>query len=436
MLLLLAACADDPASTCGVLSNAAWTSAAEMPTVGTISADVAGPLDVSVMFRADGVPDLAIPGVLGADGAIEVPVRGLRAHTAYTATVSAGCAEVVLPVETGMLDAPDLELLDDDGSIQGLVLASWEGFGDLQGSGCALYDRDGVAVWNVGPTRGAIMSCEPLADRTGVRLLATEVDDYSTGRMEDYGWDGHPLAGWDIPEAHHTFTQRAPGIAFATLAQVSRVVPGIGEECGGSDDVVLGDAIVEVGLDGSMTEVWNAFDTLSPACHEGWSFTSTGGDWTHANGLDYDVGSDSWIVSLYWSSQVVAVDRATGAVRWSLGPDGGGTIGWGADGGTEHQHACEWVSGGFACFDNGHTPSRVARYAVADGDATLVAEWLQPDGREAAVMGDVDWTDDEIVTAWGEIGQYAIIRDGELAWRVAGEPGLLAQSASHIPSLY
>jgi hypothetical protein len=205
---------------------------------------------------------------------------------------------------------------------------------------------------------------------------------------------------------------------------------------------VAGDQVVELGIDGTERVVWNAWDQLAVERHQGWNLTEADGysDWTHANGLAYDVNDDSYYLSLYWLSAVVKIDRATGQTVWTLG----GTqsdFTFGAEGPFGRIHAPEPVPGGVLFFDNeaaGGSRGRQLSLDVDVGAAADVWSFQRSDGRETTVLGDVDrYADGDTLLAWGDIGEASLVSEsGAVRWRVGVHPGIVIGQADRIQSMY
>jgi hypothetical protein len=247
-----------------------------------------------------------------------------------------------------------------------------------------------------------------------------------------------------VPGAHHSLTQKVPGVAFATLVQETREVPGFAEFCDVETNTVIGDTVVEVAEDGTITEVWNAFDDWEPDCHNAMGILTdvVGNDWTHINAIDYDAENDDWVLSFYWFGQLAVIDRATRAPVYRIGDFDG------ADCRIElaRQHGAEFTDVGLALFDNNHAPA--ARMLELEthpeaGMCRIDTEVAHPDGLRASTLGDVDVVDGRWYTAWGDDGDVMVIDEGEIVWRALRSEeffedhgGFIALSVAYLPDLY
>ena len=179
------------------------------------------------------------------------------------------------------------------GELDGYVLLPWyDPAGD--DGGVVVVDSDGCTRWSadVPPFATAAKWVEDTVwyNRMGEEP-ALYAADMLSGETEQI----------DTPDAHHDFLVHPDG-TIAWLAEVTEEVDG---------EQVKGDVIRERAPDGTVTEVWNAFDDLPIEHHAQWEIL-TPRDWTHANGLAYSASDQSYIVSLYWLRQVIKVDRHTG----------------------------------------------------------------------------------------------------------------------------
>lgn len=123
---------------------------------------------------------------------------------------------------------------------------------------------------------------------------------------------------------------------------------------------VCGDLLVEFDRQGNKIWTWNAFDHLDPqrihSGYEGFVTDPSNGedanDWTHGNGILYQPGDDTVLLSMRHQDWVIKIDHKTGDVVWRLGAEGdfqltSGDWFW-------HQHSPEWQSdGSLLLYDNG-----------------------------------------------------------------------------------
>lgn len=244
-----------------------------------------------------------------------------------------------------------------------------------------IVDGQGQPVWWV----------PPAADRTGFARLRrdgggvvyTGAGNDGVGAVLRTDWDGTTTA-WSAPDVHHDLYELEDGRVVVSRWD-ERVVDG---------ERVAGEALTRIGPAGPEAVLWDSFDALPTTPNACWGVVRTPDgaiDAVHVNGMDRDAASDRWLLSLYCQSSVIAVDGATGAVRWGAGGDAG-TLTLRGDAGFGPQHAPRFVPGGFRVYDNGRdvaAGSRVETWAVDEGagTATRTSAWAPPDGGYSAVLG-------------------------------------------------
>jgi hypothetical protein len=152
-------------------------------------------------------------------------------------------------------------------------------------------------------------------------------------------------------------------------------------------------------------------------------------DWFHVNSVAED--GDALLVSARNTHAVYSVDRATGAVRWTLGGRSsdyamgeGTTFAWQHD-------ARRLADGTISLFDNQAAPpvgeqSRGLVLALDDAAATasLVREVAHPDGVLAGSQGNTQvLADGSVVVGWGSEGRVTEFDpDGEVVFDATWAP--------------
>jgi hypothetical protein len=214
-----------------------------------------------------------------------------------------------------------------------------------------------------------------------------------------------PAADMDLPSLHHEILLLPNGNYMAlSLAFEDHTYPGrLG------DQHVAGDLIVEFTREGEVVWTWNSFDHLDPLrLREDidappYIDPATGEeslDWTHGNGLIYESGDDTVILSLRHQDWILRIDRATGEIVWRLGDEGDFTL---AEGSRWffHPHSPEWQSDGtLLLYDNAigdpnppaeGSRSRAVRFELDQTAMTAAVVW--EDDEEpflAPIAGDAD----------------------------------------------
>ncbi len=231
--------------------------------------------------------------------------------------------------------------------------------------------------------------------------------------------DGSEVSYLDAPGAHHDFVVRPDG-SVAWLRSVTR-----------STDAgpVTGDEILVHAPDGTERVAWSAFDTLPIERHYGWdAFPGIPGDWTHANGLDWDPQAGRWTVSLYWLRALVVVDDASGEVVQTL-------VGRDTPAGFGPQHSPIWVGDGWWLYDN-NDAGEGSRALHLSSQGEVLGEWLH--GEFSGAMGDVSLTDDGglLVTAGVLPGLWRLDAELQPIWDVRWPIGHTVGQAEALADLY
>lgn len=127
---------------------------------------------------------------------------------------------------------------------------------------------------------------------------------------------------------------------------------------------VVGDRIVEFDKQGNIVWSWNTFDHLDPyrigydALEPYWDTRGfrDHADWTHGNGVCYDHRDNSVIMSLRGQDAIIKVDKASGQIKWILGPHSG----WDAE---KQKKLLKPIGNDFRWPWHGHNP-RVTAYGT------------------------------------------------------------------------
>lgn len=242
---------------------------------------------------------------------------------------------------------------------------------------------------------------------------------------------GEVLARVSVPNGHHDFVE-LPNGGFAYLASTM-------EEWNGWQ--VVGDQIVEVDGNGGTTIVWDAFDELTPVEEAHWSASQLGVDWFHANGLVYDAGDGSFLVSSYYLECIYKIDERSGDIQWQLGGEGG-EFSFPDDRGFGTQHAPELTADGILLFDNGEasTGSRVVEYRLDTPTrvARRVAEYPHPTRAWVGTMGDASrMPSGGVASTWAERGEAIVFDEaGEVAWHADVDSGSMIFGMEVFDSFY
>ncbi len=296
-----------------------------------------------------------------------------------------------------------------------------------------VVDWNGRPVWWVPPTATPTGFARVRGDGRGVVYLANERvgDAAASGAVVRADWDG-TTTRWEAPDVHHDLYELDDGRVGA-CGWVEQQVNG---------QRIAGERLMIIGESGPESVVWNSFDALPVERNDCWGVvqTPTGAiDAVHVNGIDHDPVTDTWLLSLYCTATVMAVD-GRGATRWAAGGDPG-TLRIVGDGGFGPQHAPRFVDGGFRVFDNGRdvsAGSRVASYAVnvGAGTAQLSSQWSPPDAGYTAVLGEAnDAGDGQLVSVGIDGAVYWLDASGAIAAALQLDPGNVVSSVAVVSTL-
>lgn len=305
---------------------------------------------------------------------------------------------------------------------------------DEDTSHIVILDPTGATVWYWYIGTGIMESVRVTRDGTGVQGVARPGEDLFLSEIIRISFEGVetriPVAG-----AHHDLVELPEG-GWATIVRQEREVPDLGN--------VAGDSLVEVTPEGDTTVIWNAFEQMDVVVNGGWDFSQIPGaaDWTHGNGIAYDQAEGSYYLSMYYTENVVKIDRATGATRWILGGveeqftlEGDAVFG--------PQHSPELFDGGIRLFDNGHSfsaGSRLVEYTLDETamSASLTWSWVPDPIAHTLVLGDMTRFDDgSAMASWGISGDiYAIDAQGQTAGRLDGPVPETVGQLTILPTFY
>ena len=301
-------------------------------------------------------------------------------------------------------------------------------------SSVVVLDPNGAVVWYYESPVGIIESARVTSDGLGFSGVAREGEDLSVSEIVHVTWAGVETR-IPVPGAHHDLIELPEG-GWVTFAREEREIQDLG--------TVAGDAIVEVNPDGTVSEVWNAFDELDVVENDGWqrSLIPGAADWTHGNGIAYDEVEGAYYLSFYFTQNIVKVDRSTGATVWILGGMEE-QFTFEGDEGFGPQHAPELFDGGLRLFDNttsSSTGSRLVEYAIDEASmtATMTWSWAPEDTNHTLVLGDVTrFEDGSAMASWGISGSlYAIDANGAAAGLWEGPTAEAAGQLTLLPTFY
>jgi len=265
-------------------------------------------------------------------------------------------------------------------------------------------DRAGRVVWWLPASH--MTTRVRLARGGGAVLFAAGATSIAESAIiERVGLDGVPGAPSEITGGHTDFTELPDG-SLAMLGWDIRPFEG-------GKRHLLGDTIVERSPDGSQRVVWDIYDDLVPDLTRSW-FSSfyqadpTVEDWSHANGIGYDPVDDQYLVSISSLSLVVAIDRSSGRLAWSVG--GADATLDTPDGLIDNPHSVQrQPDGSYLVFNRRKkTCSSVEHFTVdrEAGRAELLETYASPDCLRVDLLGDArGLPDDGLLISWSSSGR-------------------------------
>lgn len=255
-----------------------------------------------------------------------------------------------------------------------------------------ILNAAGSIVWYL-QLDGIVFQTVRSADGRSV-VVVDEQDDDALSTLDVVPLDGGEAVYLSAPGAHHDVISLPEDQGYAFIATLLRDVDGL---------EVAGDILNEVTPAGDITELWNAFDEMEVVENNGWAQSPA--DWTHANGVAYDVDQDLYLLSLYRQEVILGIERTSRETLWTLGATGDYTFV--GDVGFAPQHAPEFTDGGLVLFDNAYQSpaSRVVAYTLDETAMTATLDWSlsSPYGESVVVMGSgAALPGGGVMSTWGE----------------------------------
>lgn len=345
--------------------------------------------------------------------------------TARTGALPEGLPSVTLdvPAAAGLTDNFGLLTLFNPDTSDSVLLA---------------VDRDGDPVWWEIVPAIFVGASHRTIEGDGILYRTDDPLDLEDANVTVTKFDRSSSIVLPSPGGHHDLVEVA-GVGVAVIEEDIREWDG---------QPVVGDRIVEIRPNGERTIVWSSWDWRDPEWSEAWenNFNPNGADWTHANGIDYDPSSDSYLLSIYSLSTVVRVDRATGETMWELGGSSSDFTFQG-DPGFGPQHAPVFAPDGLWIFDNhthDHDPntvSRIVRYSLDPEAGTATAAWQWTDLEEplrTSILGDVrPLPDGNVLASFGTIPRAVVVNpEGAVIWQVHSDRGMMIGRGDMFRSFY
>ncbi|MDP2311915.1 MAG: aryl-sulfate sulfotransferase [Pseudomonadota bacterium] len=299
----------------------------------------------------------------------------------------------------------------------------------LQGTTFAvvIVDAQGQYVWyhfveEVGNLMRAFMTDD---GQYVVYCLAGPQDSLETGKVVKVSLDGGSVVETPFPYIDHDMT----GLPDGSIAAI------VVEDREGRS----ADKIVELAPDGTLTEIFNAWDHWDP---DAIGIPEFEHNWTHGNALDYDPVEDVYYFSMKSVGSLAKIDRATGEVLWTMN----GKLNQFDFGGAESilmHHQFEVLGDRLLFFENGPVERSASRAVEIEFDEVALTAhevWSYTSDPPLYVFakGDVHRFDDgNTQVVWSSAGQIQnVTPEGEVAWQLDLDLGQAITFVQVIDSMY
>lgn len=298
-------------------------------------------------------------------------------------------------------------------------------------TGPVILNGRGDIVWHHQDDRGLdVYRVRVAPDGSGVIYNAGSVsgDPSADSMLVKVSWDGTQETEIPVPLLAHDFVELNNGSIGAIAVQYGE----------GDQAELRGDKLVEIAPDGTVTDVWSAWDCFDPE-------TQPGDDpelgWTWANALDYDADADAYQLGIRNYSSIAIIPRSSYACEEVIG-DEAATIEL-QGGRFLHQHQFELWGDRLLVFDNegaGGTTSRAIEFEIDwdAGVATKVWDHVADPPIYSFVLGDVHRFDDgDTLITWSIAGQIdRVDASGAPVWTLNTDLGYAFGFNTLLDSLY
>ena len=434
------------------LDEALFTSvsaeATGVPTVVRTAWELAEPAAVQVLWAIEGAEEehATVPGEAASTG--KALLFGAPAERALRYRLVAGeegtyrCSGLQ-GAETGSLpvDFPllNVQITDSEAISPGYLLTNASPSGSQPWS--LVLDGAGQVLWAW--SSGMVNSRVRIAPDLQAFLVATPggdgPDDDAIMRV---GLDGGILDRYTFPHIWIDFAVLPDG-AIAALTDDVRDF-----EYEGETRHIMGQALVLREADGSQRTLWSIFDALMPDLTQRWntftSFSDTGEDWSHVNGVSYSPEEDAFYLSSGTLHAIFKVDRQSGATLWELSARGDD---WTIEGGEmliEAPHSAERTSTGtlliFNRYGTFETCSEAVEIALDAKLGTATRIWGAASGECLHVNylgGAQRLSNGNTLVSWSDRGVLdELLPDGSPALRISLPEGAQFGFAEKVPTLW
>ncbi len=310
---------------------------------------------------------------------------------------------------------------------------SWEGFqilatADGDPTVVIVNEKGQVVWWHVGHPDLTVFRGRLSVDGTSVIYGAEgmAVGQDPSSRVVRVPLDGGEPETLDWPYLKHDFVELEDG----TLAALTHVSLDPEDE-----NAPWGTGIMERAPDGTERVVWSIHSEPSPC--------GTDEELSHANALDWDAETGTYLVSMLIRSCLIALSRETGEILWTLGGDASDFDFVGDSTLFSSQHQFDQTADGVVIYDNGaaeRNASRVVEYALdfETWEATEIWTMAHDPSFYGPSRGDVERLEDGLTrVVWDGYGEVQHLEaDGTVTWQITTGHGPGLAYSTPLESFY
>jgi len=297
-----------------------------------------------------------------------------------------------------------------------------------------ILDRDGDYVWwyEAPSVDFEVVRSQMTADRQHLVFWSVNLSPGSGGgnqvdqELIRVNLDGSQVDTRSAEEGHHDFTVMPDG--GITYIEYDAL------------DGEVGDRVVEVSPDGTVTEIWSVWDDFTTGGGAGGPNTT----FSHCNAIDYYEDEDAFYVSSLGFEGLFKVDRGSGELLWTMGGDHSDfTLPGGSTDLFDKNHQFHRLDGSLLMFVNGDdqtncSEAREYAYEGDGGEVELIWSHMPDPCVYTFSLGDVSRLDSgNTLITFSNQGQIEEVDpSGDVLWRLQGSLGGALGYATFLEDLY
>jgi outer membrane protein assembly factor BamB len=300
-------------------------------------------------------------------------LRGLRPSSVYryqmvgTDGVTTSCSAVA-SIGTAALDPPPppIAIVSLDPSRRDDSFTAFSVYEDAGATmGSVILDADGEVVWYREDT-GANMT-RLSDDGRGVLTMRSAMSASTMGVVEFVSFSGEQLSSAMARGAHLTFAEVEPGTYAAMVWTELR-----------QDPLTVADLLVEFTIEGEQEVVWSSTREEGLLSDDSYLLGTypadeSALDLSHANFLTYDADRQRYYLILATLGAVLAVDRESGELLWTIDAAGGSFAYDGEQDLVAEPHSVQPIEGGLLVFNRAWEEGCSEAVEIALDEGEMVA---------------------------------------------------------------